>query len=300
MHREIDFESEIEQVLLTSSGYQKRDKEAYNPQLALFPSDVLTFVRKTQPQIWSRIVQLDAAKAEAMLLDSLVKELAAKGSLAVLRAGFKCVGKTVRLAYFAPNTGLDPSATSRYEDNLLTVTRQAKTLTGAIPDLVLALNGIPLATLELKNPMSATRWNVEHAKSQYRYERDPKDPLYAFRLRCLVHFAVDTELVFMATKLEEKETQFLPFNLGYENGAGNPPVEGDVRTAYLWRNALARDSLMDIVARFVHLQVEEKSVTTDRGIKRTRKERMIFPRYHQLDAVRALTTHAQKHGAGHN
>ena len=149
-------------------------------------------MQKTQPQIWSRIVQLDAAKAEAMLLDSLVKELAAKGSLAVLRGGFKCVGKTVRLAYFAPNTGLDPSATSRFGDNILTVTRQAKTLTGAIPDIVLALNGIPLATLELKNPMSATHWNVEHAKSQYRYERDPKDPLYAFKLRCLVHFAVDT------------------------------------------------------------------------------------------------------------
>jgi len=146
MHREIDFENEIEQELLTASGYQKREKEAYNPELALFPADVLAFVQKSQPQIWSRIVQLDAAKAEAMLLDSLVKELAAKGSLAVLRAGFKCVGKTVRLAYFAPNTGLDPSGTSRYEDNLLTVTRQAKTLTGAIPDLILALNGIPLAS----------------------------------------------------------------------------------------------------------------------------------------------------------
>jgi len=300
MHREIDFENEIEQELITACGYLKREKEAYNPELALFPADVLAFVQKTQPQIWSRIVQLDAAKAETLLLDSLVKELAAKGSLAVLRAGFKCVGKTVRLAYFAPNTGLDPSATSRYEDNLLTVTRQAKTLTGVIPDVILALNGIPLATLELKNPMSATRWNVEDAKRQYRFERDPKDPLYAFKLRCLVHFAVDTELVFMATKLEGKDTQFLPFNLGYKNGAGNPPVEGDVRTAYLWRRALTRDSLMDILARFVHLQVEEKSVTTDKGIKRTRKERMIFPRYHQLDAVRALTTHAQKHGAGHN
>jgi len=300
MHREIDFENELEQALLTVSGYEKREKEAYDPAMALFPSDVIVFVQKTQPQFWSRIIQLDSAKAEAILLDSLVKELAAKGSLAVLRGGFKCIGKTVRLAYFAPNTGLDPSATSRFGENILTVTRQAKTLTGAIPDIVLALNGIPLATIELKNPMSATHWNVEHAKSQYRYERDPKDPLYAFKLRCLVHFAVDTELVFMTTKLEGKDTQFLPFNLGYEKGAGNPPVEGDVRTAYLWRNVLTRNSLMDILTRFVHLQVEEKSVTTDKGIKRIRKEQLIFPRYHQLDAVRALTTHAQKHGAGHN
>ncbi len=300
MHREIDFENELEQALVSASGYEKREREAYDPASALFPSDVIAFVQKTQPQIWTRIVQLDAVKAETMLLDSLVKELTAKGSLAVLRSGFKCVGKTIRLAYFAPNTGLDPSATSRFGDNILTVTRQLKTLTGAIPDIVLALNGIPLATLELKNPMSATHWNVEHAKSQYRFERDPKDPLYAFKLRCLVHFAVDTELVFMATKLEGKDTQFLPFNLGYQKGAGNPPVEGDVRTAYLWRNVLTRDSLMDILARFVHLQVEEKSVMPDKGIKRIRKEQLIFPRYHQLDSVRALTNHAQKHGAGRN
>jgi type I restriction enzyme R subunit len=109
MHREIDFENEIEQVLLIAGGYKKREKEAYDPALAFFPADVVAFVQKTQSQIWSRIVQLDAAKAEAMLLDSLVKELASKGSLAVLRGGFKCVGKTVRLAYFAPNTALDPS-----------------------------------------------------------------------------------------------------------------------------------------------------------------------------------------------
>jgi type I restriction enzyme R subunit len=127
-----------------------------------------------------------------MLLDSLVKELASKGALAVLRGGFKCVGKTVRLAYFAPNIGLNPSATKRYGDNRLTIARQIKTQSGAIPDVVLALNGLPFSTLELKNPMSATRWNVENAKYQYRFERDPKELLFAFKQRCLVHFAVDT------------------------------------------------------------------------------------------------------------
>ena len=300
MHKEIDFENDIEHALISDGGYEKGDPNTYDPQSALFPADVIAFVQKTQPKIWTRLTQLDAAKAPAMLLDSLVKELAAKGALAILREGFKCVGKTVRLAYFAPNTGLDPASTERYDDNRLTIGRQVVTKSGAIPDVVLAVNGLPVATLELKNPMSATRWNVEHAKHQYRFERDPKELLFAFKQRCLVHFAVDTELVFMTTKLEGKDTFFLPFNLGHDHGAGNPPAAGDVRTTYLWHKVLTRYSLMDILARFIHLDVEEKTVFTEKGIKRHRKETMIFPRYHQLDAVRALTDHAQAHGSGHN
>jgi type I restriction enzyme R subunit len=300
MHQEIDFENDIEHALISFGVYEKGDPRDYDADLALFPAAVLAFVQETQPKIWARLTQLDAAKAGAMLLDSLVKELAVKGSLAILREGFKCVGKTVRLAYFAPNTELDPVAQARYAANRLTVVRQVKTKSGAIPDVVLAVNGLPVATLELKNPMSATRWNVEHAKSQYRFERDPKELLFAFKLRCLVHFAVDTELVFMTTKLEGKDTFFLPFNLGHEHGAGNPPAAGEVRTHYLWRQVLCRDSLMDILARFIHLDVKEKAVVTDKGIKRHTTESMIFPRYHQLDAVRALTSHAQSHGSGHN
>lgn len=300
MHKEIDFENDIEYALLSQGGYEKGDPNTYDRETALFPADVIAFVQKTQPKIWARLTGLDAAKAPAMLLDSLVKELAVKGSLAILREGFKCVGKTVRLAYFAPNTGLDPASTERFKDNRLTVVRQVNTKSGAIPDLVLAVNGLPVATLELKNPMSATRWNVENAKYQYRFERDPKELLFTFKQRCLVHFAVDTELVYMTTKLEGKDTFFLPFNLGHDFGAGNPPAADNVRTSYLWHKVLTRDSLMDILARFIHLDVEEKTVVTEKGIKRHRKESMIFPRYHQLDAVRALTSHAQAHGSGHN
>lgn len=300
MHKEIDFENDIEQALVSHGGYHQGNPHHYDSEIALFPGDVLAFVQATQPKIWERLLQLDKDKAADVLLDSLVRELAAKGSLAVLRGGFKCVGKTVRLAYFAPNTGLDPAATERYQYNRLSVVRQVKTKSGAIPDLVLAVNGLPVATLELKNPLSVTRWNVEHAMQQYRFERDPKELLFAFQQRCLVHFAVDTERVFMTTKLEGKDTFFLPFNLGYEFGAGNPPADGDVRTAYLWRKVLLRDSLMDILARFIHLDVVENTVVTEKGIKRHRKESLIFPRFHQLDAVRALTDHAQAHGSGHN
>jgi Type I site-specific restriction-modification system, R (restriction) subunit and related helicases len=300
MHKEIDFENEIEHALLSKGGYEKGDSHAYDPETALFPDDVIAFVQKTQPKIWARLTQLDARKARSVLLDSLVKELAAKGSLAILREGFKCVGKTVRLAYFAPNTGLDPSATDRYEDNRLTIVRQVHAKSGVIPDVILAVNGLPVASLELKNPMSATGWTVEDAKYQYRFERDPKELLFAFKQRCLVHFAVDTELVYMTTKLEGKDTFFLPFNLGQNHGAGNPPIEDDVRTSYLWNKVLTRDSLLDILARFLHLAVEEKNIITDKGIKRSRKETMIFPRYHQLDVVRSLIEHAEEHGSGHN
>jgi len=137
MHREIDFENDIEHALIGQGGYEKGDPKTYNPEAALFPADVVAFVQKTQPKFWTRLTQLDAAKAPAMLVDSLVKELATKGALTVLREGFKCVGKTVRLAYFAPNTGLDPASTERYEDNRLTIVRQVHTQSGAIPDVVL-------------------------------------------------------------------------------------------------------------------------------------------------------------------
>ncbi|CNK90226.1 type I restriction enzyme restriction subunit [Yersinia frederiksenii] len=300
MHKEIDFENEIEHELISYGGYEKGDSHAYDPENALFPADVVNFVQHTQPKVWARLTMLDAHKAPDMLLDSLVKELAAKGSLAVLREGFKCIGKTVRLAYFSPNTGLDPSATERYADNRLTIVRQVNTKSGAIPDVLLVVNGLPVVTMELKNPMSATRWNVENAKQQYRFERDPKELLFAFKKRCLVHFAVDTELAFMTTKLEGKDTFFLPFNLGHLYGPGNPPVDEDVRTSYLWKKVLTRDSLMDILARFIHLDIDEKTVVTEKGIKRHYKETMIFPRYHQLDAVRACIKHAQDNGSGHN
>lgn len=233
MHKEIDFENDIEHVLIESGGYEKGNPNTYDPDIALFPADIVAFVQKTQPKIWTRLTQLDPAKAPVMLLDSLVKELAAKGALGVLRGGFKCVGKTVRLAYFAPNTGLDPASTELYSANRLTIIRQVYNKSGTCSDVVLAVNGLPIATLELKNPMSATGWNVENAKYQYRFERDPKELLFTFKQRCLVHFAVDTELVFMTTKLEGKDTFFLPFNLGHNHGAGNPPASEDVRTTYL-------------------------------------------------------------------
>lgn len=300
MYKEVDFERSIESWLIQHGGYEGGDAEGYDPALALFPAEVADFVRKTQPKFWERLERLSAAKAPDLLIESLVKELADKGALTVLRQGFKCVGKTVRLAYFAPNSGLDPAAEERYQCNRLTVIRQVRTSSQAIVDVVIAVNGLPVGTLELKNPLSATRWSVNDAIRQYRFERDPKDVLFAFQERCLVHFALDTELVYMTTHLEGKDTVFLPFNLGYQLGAGNPPVAGDVRTAYLWEQVLNRDSLMDILARFVHREVKEHTVETAKGPRKVRRESLIFPRYHQLDAVRKLIEQVVYEGVGHN
>jgi len=300
MHTEKDFENDIEAALLKSGGYYAGDPVGYDAERALFPAEMLGFVQATQPKFWDYLQSLHKDKTPAVLIDSLAKELDSKGMLGVLREGFKCSGKTVKAVFFAPNTGMDPQALERYHANRLSVIRQVKTKSGAILDMVLAVNGLPVVTLELKNVMSATRWTAEHAKNQYKYERDPREKLFTFKQRCLVHFAVDTEQVFMTTKLEGKATYFLPFNRGVDHGAGNPPVAGDVRTGYLWHEALTKDSLLDILARFMHLQVEEATVATGKGLKRHVKETMIFPRYHQLDAVRKLVSHARGHGSGHN
>ena len=308
-HTEIRFEEAIEQNLVANGGYQVGSPDGYDPELGMFPDEVLAFVADSQPKRWQSLVDLQGEKAGDVLLASLVKELASKHVLHVLRHGFKCFGKTYRLANFAPNTGMNPEAAEAYAKNRLQVIRQVafqsvkKHPDGkskkCILDLVLSVNGLPVVTMELKNPM--TGQTVEHAIKQYKYDRDGRDLIFKFKERALVHFAVDPDQAYMATKLAGKETFFLPFNQGHGNGAGNPPSpEGKYRTSYLWEEVLARDSLMDILARFLHLQVEEKQVVTNKGIKRRKKETMIFPRYHQLDAVRKLVSSSKTQGSGHN
>jgi len=299
-HTEARFEDAIE-TELSQRGYSAGDPADYDAEKALFPADVLAFVQATQPDRWQKLVDIQGGDAGDTLIDSLTKELATKGALNVLRHGFKCFGKTFRLAAFAPATGMNPEAMAEYEQNILKVTRQInfspKNQDLAV-DVVLSVNGLPVVTMELKNPM--TGQNVENAKRQYEKTRDAREPLFRFKERALVHFAVDPDLVYMTTKLDGGDTFWLPFNRGHEHAAGNPPVADGYRTGFLWEEILARDSLMQILQRFIHLQVDEKKITTDKGVKTVRKETMIFPRFHQLDAVRKLVTHARGHGSGHN
>ena len=307
-HSEHAFETAIEAGLLASGGYTKRSAADYDEALALFPADVIGFIRDSQPTRWQQLEALLGIRTEATVLDALAKELETKGALHVLRHGFKCYGKNLRLAYFRPNSSMNPDTAGKYAHNRLTITRQVaftsvmKRPDGkprrCIIDVTLAVNGLPVATVELKNPLTGQR--ASDAVHQYQHNRDERDRLFAFKQRALVHFAVDPDEAWMTTRLKGRETVFLPFNRGFNYGAGNPPVSGHWKTGYLWDEVLAHDSLLDILQRFMHLEVKEQQVKTDKGVRTLRKETMIFPRYHQLDAVRRLVGHAQAHGSGHN
>ena len=300
MHSEYYFEQEVERSLITDGGYVKGSPKAYDIQRALIPQDVINFIQATQPKIWERITSAYKGDAAEYILNDLTHALDSFGSLAVLRQGFKSFGKKIKMAYFAPNTNINKTTQQQYNANILTCTRQINTEDKQIPDIVLSLNGIPIITIELKNELSATGWNVHDAINQYKYQRNPQGRLYEFKKRTLVHFAVDTCEIYMTTKLDGEKTHFLPFNKGFHNGAGNPPVKDNVRTCFLWQEILVKDSLMDIIGRFLHLSTELKKVRTDAGFIYQTKETMIFPRYHQLDAVRKLIKHSKEHGAGHN
>lgn len=296
--KEQAFETVIETYLL-SNGYVTVDKDDFDRERSIFPSAVLAFIRETQPQEWAKLEALHGERTGEQVVDDLCKWMDTYGSLATLRHGFKCYGRTLRVAFFKAAHELNPELEVRYAANRLGITRQLhfSSRSEKSLDVTLSLNGIPIATVELKNPL--TGQTADDAMRQYRQDRDPREVIFDFKRRVLVHFAVDTETVFMTTRLAGKATHFLPFNKGYEGGAGNPPDPAGrtYRTAYLWEEVLQRDSLLDLLARFVHLQIEEKR--TDEG-RKVKKETMIFPRYHQLQAVRSLVNAAQQERVGHN
>ena len=295
---EAAFETVIEAQLL-DNGYVRLPGDGFDRERAIFPDAVLGFIRETQPREWAKLEALHGPKTGEQVLTDLCKWLDAEGALATLRHGFKCYGRTLRIAFFKAAHELNPELEARYAANRLGLTRQLRFSPRSEQslDVTLSLNGVPLVTLELKNPL--TGQTVADAREQYRRDRDPREPIFAFKRRTLVHFAVDTESVLMTTRLAGDATHFLPFDRGDGGGAGNPPDPAgrDYRTAYLWEEVLARDSLLDLLARFLHLQTEEKR---DEQGRRVRKETLIFPRYHQLEAVRLLVDAARRDGVGHN
>lgn len=295
---EFAFESAIENYLL-ANGYVHVAPESFDRERAIFPEEVLAFVRETQPQEWAKLEALHGERTGDQVLGDLCKWMDTYGSLTTLRHGFKCYGRTLRVAFFKAAHELNPELEARYKANRLGITRQLhfSTRSEKSLDVTLSLNGVPVATAELKNPL--TGQTTDNAKRQYRQDRDPREPIFEFKRRTLVHFAVDTGATFMTTRLAGTATHFLPFNRGRDGGAGNPPdPEGRTyRTAYLWEEVLRRDSFLDLLARFLHLQIEEKRTEEGRKVK---KETMIFPRYHQLQAVRTLVDAARSEGVGNN
>jgi type I restriction enzyme, R subunit len=297
-HSELAFETVIEGHLL-ASGYKSVDRDSFDGERAIFPEVVLGFIRETQPIEWAKLEVLHGEKTGEQVLTDLCKWMDVNGSLATLRHGFKCYGRTLHAAFFKAAHELNPELEARYAANRLGLTRQLhfSNRSEKSLDVTVSLNGIPIATVELKNPL--TGQTIEDARRQYQRDRDPREPIFEFKRRTLVHFAVDTEAVLMTTRLAGTATQFLPFNKGWDDGAGNPPDPAGrtYRTAYLWEQVLQKDSLLDLLARFIHLQIEDRRDDQGRKVK---KETMIFPRYHQLRAVRKLVEAARNEGVGNN
>jgi type I restriction enzyme R subunit len=292
------FESHIEECLCRTHGYRSRISRQkdrnfhYDKNLCLDWELLLEFITATQPDTWKTLEkQHGKATVRQKFLNRLTREIERRGTLDVLRRGIKDYGCYFQLAYFAPVSTLNPEHQTLYRKNILSVMRQchySAIETKDAIDLVLCLNGLPIFTIELKNKQ--TGQSVEDAREQYKRDRDPKsEPLLQFK-RCLAHFAVDDDEVYMTTRLEGKRTYFLPFNRGDRGAAGNPPNPYGYASAYLWEDIFSPDSVLDLIRNFIHLTVEDRDGT--------RREKLIFPRYHQHDAVKKLATHARECGTG--
>lgn len=305
IHTESVFEDEICAHLAGHGWFHRNEKPldlGYDRRLALFPEDALAWVKDTQPQAWAKFEANHKSNPDAVFLKRLAEELDRVGALDVLRKGFKDINATFKMAQFAPANALNPKTSEDYRKNRLRVVRQlhySEHNENCI-DLVLFLNGIPVATLELKTDTTQPVWN---AIRQYQYDRLPtdpksreKEPLLQFGRRALVHFATSCDEVYMATRLEGKKTFFLPFNRGRDGGAGNPANPNGYATSYLWGEIFRKDVWMLILGRYLHLERKE-TVDSINGKKST-KETLIFPRFHQLDAVRALLAQTKTEGVG--
>ena len=303
---EAAFERYIEHSLIEQSGWRRGSPKGWDVNLAVFKSEAIAFIRETQPKLWDQMHRLHGAELETRLVAALCKELDVKGTLNVLRHGFKFYGKTFRLTYFKPAHGLNPDVQKLYDSNRLTVTRQVRCHPNNSDtlDLVLAVNGLPVATCELKNPNTHQTWR--DAVVQYREDRDPNAPIFRFKRRALVHFAVDPDEVHMTTRLAGNNTSFLPFNRGSDPGnircgSGNPAHASGYRTGYLFEDVLERDSFLDILGHFMFIEKRESRVRDQSGTKKVAvREMLVFPRYHQLDSVRRLVGAARNEGAGNS
>ncbi|MBC7604696.1 MAG: type I restriction endonuclease subunit R [Ramlibacter sp.] len=291
LHKEISFEDEIcADLELAGWLYELGSAARYDRSRALFPEDVQAWLEATQPQVWESLAKSHGSAALDVLGDRLRKSLDDRGTLDVLRYGVELIGVKglVSLAQFAPASSMNPDIVSRYRANRLRVVRQvrySKANENCI-DLVLFLNGLPVATVELKTDFTQT---IADAIDQYKFDRHPKgEPLLTFARGALVHFAVSNRDVMMTTKLEGGATRFLPFNLGNQGGAGNPSGGSGHPTEYLWRKIWQQDSWLEVLGRYMIARRDKKKQIGA----------VIFPRYHQLDATRKLRAVVKAEGAG--
>lgn len=296
LHQEISFEDEVCAALSTAGWlYSAGDAQAYDRARALFPDDLIAWVQTTQPKAWEAVQKTHGIAAANTLLDRVRKSLDDRGTLDVIRNGVEMVGvkASIRMAQFRPAMRMNPDLVELYDANRLRVVRQVRysEANQNCIDLVLFLNGLPVATVELKTDFTQS---VEDAVAQYRFDRHPSpkgaksEPLLSFPSGALVHFAVSNTEVMMSTRLAGPATRFLPFNRGCDGGKGNPVSSGGHPTAYLWEDVWQRDSWLEVIGRYLVTQRDEKKQITS----------VIFPRYHQLDATRKLQAAVLADGVG--
>jgi type I restriction enzyme R subunit len=310
-YNEEPFEREICEYLAAHGWLYSPDDRGYDRERALFPEDIIGWLAETQPDELGKVLESGSAKESQQrdqLLDRLVKTLdtpmeAGGGTLNVLRRGFKHVSAKFEMCQFKPETGMNAADIERYDRVRVRVMRQVhfSTADQRSIDLVMFVNGLPVAMIELKTDFTQS---VSEAINQYKKDRRPKDkgtghaqPLLGFGNRALVHFAVSNDEVWMSTRLAGDKTRFLPFNRGRDSGAGNPLNPDGSASSYLWEQVLQRDSLLDILGKFMHAETREQRDPISGKVSKSTT--LIFPRYHQWDAVRKLTEAAWKEGPGH-
>ena len=298
--KEKRFEQDIEEYLTTEGGYQKGSPKTFDREKALDVGTFVSFIRTSQPKAWERFEKIYGADSERQIVERFCREVKMVGLLKVLRQGFTDRGIKFRAVFWKPETRINETTQAQYAANILHCTRQLhySLHNENSIDIVLFVNGIPVVSMELK--CQFTGQDTANAIEQYKLDRASKDPIFEFGKRILVHFAVDLSNVYMTTRLEGEKTYFLPFNQG-SNGAGkvggkgNPINPDGYDTAYLWESVLCKDRLLEILHKYMHLQVNRDDKT---GV--VTSERMIFPRYHQLDVVTKLLADVRARGAGHN
>ena len=309
--KEKQFEADIERWLTTEGGYTKGNQKTYDKERAIDMKTLIEFIALTQPKQWDRYVRKYGEKAESRLYQVFQEHVVRYGLIYVLRNGIDDLGIKLKMCYFRPASELNDELMLKYQQNILQETRQFaySTQNRNTIDMVLSLNGIPVVALELKNQL--TNQSVEDSRTQWKENRDPAEMLFHFNNRILAYFGVDLYEAIMATELKKDETYFMPYNqgsggAGNVGGAGNPKSEdGDYATSYLWKRVLRRDMLLSILQRYISLQKEEKiKLVKDKHGKIKEKsetsEKIIFPRYHQLDVVEKLIADTEEKGSGQN
>ena len=289
--KENGLETLIVNWLVEHNGYEEGTNADYDKEYAIDETRLFRFLEKTQPKQFKLLGINTSEQKKCTFLSRLQLELAKRGIVDVLRNGIKAYPADLILFYLTPSEN-NLKAQEQFAQNIFSVTRQLRYSSDAgrlALDLCVFINGLPVITFELKNQL--TKQNTDDAVEQYKIDRDPREPLFSFK-HCMVHFAVDDAQIKFCTKLAGKDSWFLPFNKGYNDGAGNPPNPNGIMTDYLWKDILTKEKLALIIENYAQVVVDSDPDT------KKKKEKQIFPRYHQLDVVTNLLADVKAHGVG--